>query len=187
MSLNKNKVWICSDWHFNHDREFIWKPRGFNSVYEMNQELINRHNAIVNYDDDVYCLGDCMLGNNDIGIKFIKQLNGKIHIIRGNHDTETRLELYRYCWNIVEVCDAKYLKYDGISFFLSHYPSLTSNYDENKPLKTRLVNLCGHVHTQNPYCDFDKGLIYHCEVDAHKCTPVSIDNIILEIKEKVKM
>ena len=30
-------LFFTSDWHFNHDREFVWKQRGFSSVDEMNE------------------------------------------------------------------------------------------------------------------------------------------------------
>ena len=32
-----SKIFVTSDLHFGHDREFIWKARGFNSVQEMNE------------------------------------------------------------------------------------------------------------------------------------------------------
>ena len=28
-------IWLTSDWHFNHNREFIYKARGFDSVEAM--------------------------------------------------------------------------------------------------------------------------------------------------------
>ena len=46
----------------SHDREFIWKARGFNSVDEMNEETIRRFNEVVNPEDTVYILGDIALG-----------------------------------------------------------------------------------------------------------------------------
>ena len=179
------RIFLTSDWHFGHDREFIWKPRGFNSVHEMNQALIERHNAVVQPDDDVYCLGDCMLGNNEVGLGFIKQLKGNIHIIRGNHDTDVRMDLYPICWNVVEVCEAKYLRYNGINFFLCHYPTITSNLEKSANIKEHLVNLYGHTHQQTnfyngmPFC-------YHVGVDSHGCVPIELDSIILNIKNEAK-
>ena len=32
----------------------------------------------------------------------------------------------------------------------------------------------------------DKGIIYHCELDAHNCYPVCIDTIIEDIKNYIK-
>ena len=82
-------IWICSDWHFNHDKEFVWEARGFKSVDEMNAEIVKRHNLIVAEDDDVYVLGDlCMSGELEINKNFIESMNGKLHIVLGNHCTK---------------------------------------------------------------------------------------------------
>ena len=174
-------VYFTSDWHFCHSKPFIWEPRGFKNQWEMNEAIISKYNSIVQPEDDVYCLGDVMLNDNEEGLRCLKQLKGKIHIIRGNHCNDTRLQLYATCYNVVEVCDAKYLKVGKQNFFLSHYPCLCSNKDNEKPLKTRTINLCGHSHYQNRFKDMDKGLIYHVECDAHKCTPVSVDEILKDI------
>ena len=32
-------IYFTSDLHFNHDRDFVYVPRGFQSVDEMNQTL----------------------------------------------------------------------------------------------------------------------------------------------------
>jgi calcineurin-like phosphoesterase family protein len=48
-----------------------------------------------------------------------------------------------------------------------------------------VINLCGHTHTTDRWSDFDKGLIYHVDVDAHDMKPTLLDDIIEEIKEKV--
>lgn len=177
-------IWVTSDWHFCHDKPFLYEPRGFTSQYDMNEAIIKNYNSVVNSEDEIYCLGDCILSDNELGLQCIKSLKGKIHIIRGNHCTDNRIQLYKTCYNVVEVCDAKYLKYNKYNFFLSHFPCITSNYDDDKSLHKKLINLCGHTHTQDKFIDSDKGLIYHTEVDAHNCYPVSIEQIIKDIKEK---
>ena len=55
-------IFLTSDLHFGHNKEFIYKVRGFNSIEEMNEAIIERWNSVVNNDDDVYVLGDLMLG-----------------------------------------------------------------------------------------------------------------------------
>ena len=83
------QIYVTSDLHFGHDREFIWKARGYNSVDEMNEDYVRKWNITVDNDDDVYVLGDLMLGDKS-NIEFIKRLKGRIHIVLGNHDTPTR-------------------------------------------------------------------------------------------------
>ena len=182
-----SQIWITSDWHFSHQQNFIYEPRGFDNVYDMNKEIIKKYNEVVQPDDDVYMLGDAMLNDNAEGIKCIKSLKGKIHIIRGNHDTETRLEEYKNCYNVIEISEGKFLRYKKYHFYLSHYPALTSNLDLDKPLHARIISLCGHSHVKDPFTDFDKGLIFHCEVDSNNCYPWNIEDIIKKIKERLSI
>lgn len=182
-----SNIWITSDWHFLHNREFLYRPRGFDSVEEMNEAIIERHNAVVAEDDDVYVCGDLALGGGGEGALsaakyLIERLNGRIHVILGNHDTPARIKMYQTCKNIVDIKYADMIHYKGYHFFLSHFPSMTSNLDEDKPLKIRIINLCGHKHTTDKFIDFDKGIIYHVELDSHDCYPKSIDDIIEDIK-----
>lgn len=174
-------IFLTSDTHFGHDKIFLYEPRGFTNIQEHDTQIIKNWNKVISYCDDVYHLGDVMLGNNEYGLKCIKQLNGKIHIICGNHDSDARRALYESCYNVVEVVDAKKLEYNGYHFFLSHYPCLCANHDDGRPLKKQCVSLCGHSHYRNPFRDMDKGLIYHCELDCHQNMPVEINKIIEEL------
>lgn len=184
------KIWLTSDLHLCHDKEFIYKPRGFHSVDEMNTCIFNNICQTVTNDDDLYILGDCFLNDNELGMEILKNLPGRKTIIFGNHDTPTRQELIeKNAINMYNISVAGYgyvLKYRGYIFYLSHYPTLTSNFDEHKPLKRRVVSLCGHTHTQDKFIDMDKGLIYHVELDAHQNNVVLIDDIIEDIKNYVK-
>lgn len=171
-------IYLTSDLHFCHDKGFLYEPRGFSSVWEMNREILQRFNEVVGIDDDVYILGDIMLNNNDIGISYLKKLKGKVHIVIGNHDTDERIRLYKECCNVVEVAYACRLKYNGYRFFLTHYPTLCNNWDDGKTLKKKLINICGHTHTKDPFIDWDKGAIFHCELDTNYCMPWSIEEII---------
>lgn len=177
-------IWFTSDLHFNHNRDFLYEPRGFSSVDEMNEALLANYNSVVKPDDYAYVLGDLMLCD-DSAIEYIRQLNGKIHVIRGNHDSTRRLEMYKDCHNIVDIQNSDYFTYNGFRFYLSHYPTLCS-YISDKPLKKNLINICGHTHTKDKFNDFDKSLIYHVEVDAHDNYPVEIEQIIEDIAEKYR-
>lgn len=177
-----NKIWFVSDWHFGHDKSFIYEPRGFSTIEEMNEVIIKNHNLVVDNDDEVYCLGDCMLGDNNIGLECIKSLKGKIHIIRGNHCTNTRIKLYETCDNVVEVLEgwSCIRKFNGYHFYLCHYPTMTSNFDTDKPLKTRILSLSGHTHAKDIW---DAAGGYNVALDAHNCYPVEISEIIEAFKE----
>ncbi|MBR6366700.1 MAG: metallophosphoesterase family protein [Lachnospiraceae bacterium] len=178
------QIWLTSDMHFCHDRDFIFKPRGFETVEEMNEAIVRNWNLVVKDGDDVYVLGDCMLKDNETGIQLMKSLKGRLHIILGNHDTDARRKLYATIENVVEILYATVLKYRGYHFYLSHYPTLCGNYDDSESLKTRLISLCGHAHTPDRFADWEQGVIYHCELDAHDCRPVSIDEVVEDCEKK---
>ena len=110
------KIWITSDLHFNHDKEFLYKPRGFDNIKDMMENVIENWNNIITEDDDVYVLGDLMLNDDCQTLALLSKLKGRIHIILGNHDTIRRQELYTHLSNVVELCYAKPLKYRGFHF-----------------------------------------------------------------------
>lgn len=183
-------IFVTSDLHFNHDREFVWKARGYNSVEEMNEDIIENFNSVVGEDDDVYILGDlCLGGGSPVTLaknkNLIESLNGRLHIIRGNHDTNSRVTMYALCKNVVdEVKWADMLNYKGYHFYLSHFPTLTGNL-EKESLKQCTCNLFGHTHqTTNFYLDMP--YLYHVGVDSHNCYPVNLDDIIQEMNNKVQ-
>ena len=184
----QNKIWVTSDWHFNHNREFIWRARGFSSVEEMNENIIERYNSVVGENDIVYCLGDCGLGGagqealNQLK-NYIERLNGTIIIVQGNHCTNKRIELYRQCKNVQRVEVATTLKYKKYHFYLSHYPTLTGNL-EKESLKQMTLGLFGHTH-QKEHFFRDLPYMYNVGVDAHNCYPVLLDNVIAEMETKV--
>lgn len=179
-------VWFTSDLHLGHNKSFLYEPRGFKNIQEHDNAIIENWNKIIRPNDKVYVLGDLMLNDNEAGIEKIKQLKGQIYVVRGNHDSEIRINLYNNCNNIIKVTEGQFLRYGKYHFYLSHYPTLCSNFDNEKPLKARMISMCGHSHSQDAFADWDKGLIYHVELDAHNNFPVSIDSIIKDIKNKIK-
>jgi len=164
----------------SHDKDFIWKTRGYANIFEMNKDLIDKWNSVVTSEDVVYHLGDVMLGNLEDGIKCLHQLNGNIHIIRGNHCTDKRVTEFLKSYNVLDVTYADVFKANKHwVFYLSHYPSLVANEGDRK----KIFNLSGHIHTTDKFL-LAKHQIYNVGVDAHNGFPVSIDEIIEDIRER---
>ena len=181
-------IYVTSDLHLLHDKEFIYKPRGFTNTKDMSEVIIDNLRKTIKYDDDLYILGDIVMGgadNLEKGLALLDKIPGRVHIVKGNHDSDKKWWGYTsHCnWNLVEAENAIYLKYNKYHFYLSHFPTITSNHDDNKSLKQRLLCLCGHSHTPDKWADFDKGPIYHVEVDAHDCKPILLDSIIQDFKD----
>ena len=126
-----------------------------------------------------------MMGNDyDLAQEKLRQLNGTLVILNGNHESDRKLAAYKKLPNVCLAGWAIKIRSGKWHFYLSHFPTLTSNYydDDSKPIKNHLISLCGHCHYQNRFKDMNKGLIYHVELDAHKCFPISIDDIKEDIR-----
>ena len=177
------KIYFTSDTHFCHNKDFCYEPRGFKTIEEMNEKIFNNWNSIVTDEDDIYHLGDIMLNDDTQGMMYLENLKGKIHIIRGNHDTDTRVERYKQLDNIIEITYATIIKYGKVHLYLCHYPTLTANYDDDKPWHKNLVNLFGHTHQQENFYN-NNPYMYHVGVDSHNCKPIEIEEILEEIRQK---
>ena len=170
--------------HFGHDRGFIYTPRGFSSIQENDETIIEKFNSVVRPEDDLYLLGDLMLGDNEHGLNCLRQLNGNLHILWGNHDTNVRKELYETLPNVVEIFGyAGMLKYRKWRFYLSHYPTITDNLNDISKPWEQVKCLYGHTHQKTNFYN-DNPLLYHVGVDSHNCYPVSIDQIVEDIRAK---
>ena len=184
MTDKHEKIYLTSDLHLGHDREFLWGPRNFESIAAHDEAIIANWNSVVQPDDLVYILGDVMLNDNEHGLECLRQLNGYIVIVRGNHDTDTRVTLYRKEPNVLRVVDAEYLKVGKYHFYLSHYPTLTGNL-EAESLKQCTLNLFGHTHQKNQFWE-DRPYMYCVGPEANDNTPVEVHTIIERMKAKVK-
>lgn len=174
----EKKYWFVSDTHFGHIKDFLWSPRGFNSIQEHDEAIIRNWNEVIGPEDEVYHLGDVMLNDNEHGLECIKRLNGKIHLIIGNHDTDTRIELYKTCPNIVSIDYAKEIKVGKYYFFLCHYPVLVHNYDDYK----KIWNIHGHTHSKEKFSE--NMHCYNACLDAHDNYPVSLERILEDVQNK---
>jgi calcineurin-like phosphoesterase family protein len=130
----KEKVWLTSDTHFCHSAINRYANRPFSVLDEMNEELIRRWNQLVRKDDIVWHLGDFALGGADTIRELRARLNGRIFLIKGNHDHHTNT-WYRNC-GFERVYDRPLLVFENM--LLSHAP-IALDCGE-------LINVYGHVH-----------------------------------------
>ncbi|EPH93625.1 Ser/Thr phosphatase family protein [Enterococcus faecalis 13-SD-W-01] len=147
--------YFISDTHFFHEKllgQNDFAPRLFNTVEEMNQALVTSWNEVVTEKDVVYHLGDIAMhpqyekGSAEI-LTVLLQLNGKIHFIKGNHDSRAffrYLEKYnpdmpdgekKFAFSDV----GSIVKFNHQQYYLTHYPMLLGQKD---PIR----NLHGHIH-----------------------------------------
>lgn len=176
--------YFISDLHLGHDREFLYVPRGFKSIEEHDKAIIDNWNSIITDDDNVYILGDLIMGDQDSGIEKLKKLKGNKYFVIGNHDTDVKCEKYK---SIGITCKgfANIYKYKKYRFYISHYPTMTSNMDNDAPINKHTINLSGHTHSKEKFYN-DMPFIYNVACEANNCAPISIEDIIANIKMKIE-
>jgi calcineurin-like phosphoesterase family protein len=172
--INMN-IFFTSDHHFDHFNAIRHSKRPFTTVEEMNETLYDRWNEVVQPNDTVYHLGDLCWRKQNL-IKVFSRLNGKIHMILGNHDEKNKNKILLH----VESMDRLIMiKIDGHDLTLCHYPIASW------PSKSHgSIHLHGHCHGNmaNDINFMDVG------VDTNKFYPYSWEDVkkkIDSIKEMI--
>ena len=177
-------IFFTSDLHLWHDRGFIYRPRGFENIDDMNRVILENWHNTIQPDDEVYLLGDVALGTDyDLIRETVGKLPGKIHIIIGNHDTDKKIEIYESLPNVVEVVYATIVIIGKYSFYLSHYQTKTASL-ETRP-EHALYNIHGHIHTKDKFFQ-DNPYFYNVSCDSQNCMPVKAEDMIADIENEVK-
>lgn len=168
-------IFFTSDTHYFHANIIRYSNRPFSSVQEMNEKMIENYNAVVKPNDIVYHLGDFSFGKLDETIKIASRLNGKKHLITGNHDHKHR-EQKSFIDNFVWVKDYHELRHDNTKIVLCHYPFESWNTSGHGS-----IHLHGHSHSNlghNNKKRMDVG------VDCHDYAPISLEEIIEVMKNR---
>lgn len=153
-----HQVCFWSDTHFNHKCEHwsipLWRARGFESIEEHNETLIERWNEKSNMDTTFFHLGDFVFGFNSIEAfkKIIRRVNFKhLFVMPGNHcsgwkqvfEEQTNKNTWSVAPGKMVTFVPNYLEVvvNGQMFVLSHYPILSFNGQSKGG-----YCLYGHVH-----------------------------------------
>lgn len=149
-------LFFTSDSHFWHTNVLKYCNRPFNSVEEMNEKLIQYWNEVVPKDGIVFHLGDFCFCGATKAREIIKQLNGNIILIKGNHDYHSTLKLFD------NVVPQLHINIEDKSIYLNHFPF--ASFPKN------CYQLFGHIHSNSgKYSDNQ----YDVGVDNNNYTPVS--------------
>ena len=137
----KSEDFITSDTHFGHANIIKYSNRPFASLEEMDRELIARWNAKVPKNAVVYHLGDFALALPDRVHEILRQLNGRIRLLWGNHDRVLRKDktLQGYFEWIKDYYESK--TPDGTKVIMCHYAFHVWNQHHHGSW-----NLHGHSH-----------------------------------------
>ena len=180
--FQREGLFFTSDTHFNHANIIRFCSRPFETVEEMNEQLILRWNEVVAPDDTVFHLGDFALGGSAVWTKVLDRLNGKIHLIMGNHDLKNLRQ--GFMGRFEEVTMQRYIQVGKVSLYLNHHPFLCFEGGQ----RDNCWQLFGHVHTcpNNTGVDADRlPLLYPTQydvgVDNNDYRPVSF----LEVERRI--
>lgn len=168
--FKKPKTFITSDLHLDHTNIIKYCKRPFLNTEDMNKTLVDNWNNIISNKDTVYFLGDLAYGRGSRNTDYwLKQLNGKIIFIKGNHDKSNKIKLH----------ETYILEYGRYKFFLSHKP-------EQVPKDWDGWAICGHHHNNKleeyPFID-KKNKRINISTELTKFRPVDMDELIKKIEE----
>ena len=160
------KVFVTADLHFGHENILGHQDnREFSDITEMNDHIVREWNGKVSDKDKVYVVGDFSfrMDLDDLAY-YMGQLNGEIHLVKGNHDHDF--------WKAYEILKARRhqekgtkhpdqiiihrdrivdLKHGGYKYVMCHYPMETwdgsaRNSSGYKVNGRRTFMLHGHNH-----------------------------------------
>lgn len=114
------RTFFWSDTHFDHP--MISELRGFgrDNVADHDRWIVNQWNSVVSPRDTIWLLGDFSFARKEENPTLFNALNGRKHLIRGNHDPAHVANLG---WE--SVSDLKRISVNGQKIVLCHYPMLT--------------------------------------------------------------
>lgn len=141
-------IWFTSDWHYHHDRAFIYAHRGFNSIKEHDEFILDGWSSLISEDDLVLFLGDLTFMDEVACAQLMSKLKArKVYYILGNHDKSLKKVLSKFPErNLGLLADINIVDKDGKQpITLCHYPMLSWNKSHYGAW-----NLCGHSHGSHP-------------------------------------
>lgn len=164
------QVFFISDTHFGHANIIKFCDRPYNSVEEMDEDMIKRWNEVIPPGKKavVFVLGDFSFRGAPAS-EYLERLNGDIRIIPGNHDKVKDIPSDTLCHDIVS------LTYGEQKFILCHYPMTCWLAMEHGS-----IHLFGHIHNteeHNMKCK-NLGEAYNVGADLLNFAPKQLDEII---------
>lgn len=186
-----NKLYVTSDTHFNHNKDFIYKNRGYDTPQDMTAGMIETINKVVGSDGILLHLGDfCLNTTYEEYYDILSKLRVKeIWMLWGNHNNPIQKT---YGGTREQVCAwnkgifIKYLNHyhtfrKGKKFFVCfHFP--ISVWDG---MSAGAMHLCGHSHGNYPISRPENNTfkILDCGWDIHE-KPLSMKEIEDIMREK---
>jgi len=171
-------TFFTADTHFGHANILKYCSRPFKSVEAMDEALIKNWNRRVGPDDTVWHLGDfTMAGGVERVRKYKDRLNGRIHLVWGNHDKRSSevSALFESTHDLTKI----HFSEAGVvgQAVLCHYAMRVWGASHRG-----VWHLYGHSHGTLP--DDNQALSLDIGVDCWDYSPVSVQQIAARMKQK---
>ncbi len=155
-------IWFISDTHFGHRNIISYCRPQFESLEQMESDLIDNWNDNVKPQDLVYHLGDFAWKASD-AIRVRPKLNGTIRLVVGNHDDITAYAKAGIFQRI-----SMWRQFRDHNFTASHLPMRADQ------LRYGAFNLHGHVHGKTDGLEW-----FHRDVSVEsiRFTPLHFDEV----------
>lgn len=132
-----SQVYLCSDPHFGH--EHCARKRGFDSVDDHDQFIVNRWNEVIHKKDTVVIGGDIAM--NKKHYHKLDQLKGRKIIVLGNHDE--RQDVRSLLEHVDQVASVmRFTRSEKVYF--THIPVHPREF-----VKRMQFNIHGHLHEES--------------------------------------
>lgn len=179
------QFYFSSDWHLGHKKilEYSKAVRKFDTVEEMDQQIIDNVNECVRSKDVLVFVGDFAwdYGNdNTIGDYLNRIKCNQIHVVLGNHDRNH--QAFRDHRKVASVSQIKEFKINKVKIIACHYPMLSWNGSHYGS-----IHVHGHIHANiNGWLNqaHSSGPRLNVCTELHDFRPLSLDEIVSLCKYK---
>lgn len=163
-------IYFVSDFHFGHNKPFIYEKRGFTAIEEHDEKLIQNFNSVVKENDITYFLGDFSFNKQKLP-RYFNALHGKFIVIHGNHDKDF-FQLFN-TKKLLNIIEYKFGYFDtqinDKYFTLNHYPMRSWNKSHYGT-----YHLYGHIHSKTDFLDRSLNV----SIDNLNNFPISFDEVV---------
>ena len=206
IKIKHTDVFFTSDLHLAHDKEFIWKSRGFSSSEDHFEGMIKNWNKTVSETSDVFILGDTAFKDGG-GEKISRLINSvkfnNLYLMPGNHPSgyshlykkalkenfpkvhEMELNVFPLAAkinkrNIIFLPNYFEIRILAVDVILCHFPIISHN-----KMQRNSIHLCGHSHHSNKITNMigGQGKRLDVGVDYFK-KPISWKEVLTILKDR---
>jgi len=174
--------YFISDTHFGHEN-ILKESRGqFQTVEEMDEQILSAINKRVKKNDLLYILGDFSFRSKRSPVEYLEAIKGQKLLVVGNHDRDwlKKLTAEEQERLLVGVYSQYSVKRNGIELHMQHFPQLAWS---RSHYFAQSFSICGHIHDKRDGtvaarlfpqvpCQFNAG------VDVNGFEPVTLEELV---------